>query len=158
MKKRTYFDDYDGPGWPEQSWLAPYFLTDAGRRQAFDLPYGNDHWGLMADGLEGTERLPQWKGRIDIVLTIIGNVDHGAMLCRQKNGPNGVSHYSIADRRRLHEWLETKHGDLRPIGLFIPFEAAWRAVKEFMETDGALPKSIPWISSSDLPPGTFPRP
>jgi hypothetical protein len=62
MKKRTYFDEYDGPGWPEQSWLAPYFLTDAGRRQAFDLPYGNDHWGLMAEGLEGTEHCPNGRG------------------------------------------------------------------------------------------------
>jgi hypothetical protein len=112
----------------------------------------------MADGLEGTEHLPQWKGRIDIMLTIIGNVDHGVLLCHQKIGRNGASHYSIADRRKLHEWLETKHGDLRPIGLFIPFEVAWNAVKEFMAKDGVLPKSIPWIASSELPPGTFPRP
>lgn len=158
MKKRTYFDTYDGPGWPAQSWLAPYFLTDAGRRQAFDLPYGNDSWGLMADGLEGTERLPQWNGRIDIMLTIIGNIDHGVLLCHQKWGPNGVGHYSKGNLLRLREYVETKHGDLRPVGLFIPFEAAWKAVKEFMEGDGVLSKSIPWIAAPDLPPGTFPGP
>jgi hypothetical protein len=42
-----------------------------------------------------------------------------------------------------------------PVGLFISFEQAWRAVKEFLETDGALPKSIAWIANQDLPPDTF---
>jgi hypothetical protein len=32
------------------------------------------------------------------------------------------------------------------------------AVKEFIETDGALPKSIEWIANRDLPPNTFPEP
>ena len=31
-------------------------------------------------------------------------------------------------------------------------------VKEFMETDGQLPKSIEWVANSDLPPNTFPNP
>jgi hypothetical protein len=155
MKKSTYFDTYIGPGWPDANWLAPYFLTDTGRRAAFDEDTDR---ALRIDGLEGTSQLPQFNGRVDLVLTIIGNVDHGVLLCHQKWGPNGIGHYSIADRRRLHEWLETKHGDLKPIGLFIPFESAWRAVKEFVETDGMLPKSVPWIAVPDIPPGAFPGP
>jgi hypothetical protein len=43
------------------------------------------------------------------------------------------------------------------IGLFVPFESAWRAVKDFIESDGELPTSIEWIASRDLPPGTFPE-
>ncbi|MPZ41291.1 MAG: hypothetical protein GEU95_25245 [Rhizobiales bacterium] len=156
MKKHAYFDSYDGPGWPDPTWLAPYFLTDAGRRRAFD--YDNDSWGLGIDGLNGTEHLQQYRGRIDIRLRIFGNVNHGVLLCHQKFGPDGIDYYSIGDRGRLHEWVETMHGDLQPIGLFIPFEGAWKAVKEFMETDGTLPKSIKWIAVSDLPPGTFPGP
>jgi hypothetical protein len=156
MKKHTYFDTYDGPGWPEQAWLAKYFLTPAGRRKFFEL--GNDSWGLNADGLDGTEHLQQFNGRIDIRLTIVGNLDYGILLCHQKFGPNGVGHYSIGDLGRLHEWVKTKDGDLMPIGLFIPFETAWKAVKEFMETDGALPKSIAWIPVRDLPPDSFPNP
>jgi hypothetical protein len=156
MKKHTYFDTYDGPNWPDKNWLAPYFLTDAGRRRAFD--YDNDSWSLSADGLDGTEHLPQFNGRVDIVLTITGNLNHGVLLCHQKFGPNGIGHYSIRDRTKLREWVETMHGDLQPIGLFIPFEMAWKAVKEFLETDGALPKSTNWVSVPDLPPGTFPRP
>jgi hypothetical protein len=44
------------------------------------------------------------------------------------------------------------------VGLFIPFPTTWRAVKEFMETDGELPASIEWIAVADLPPETFPVP
>jgi hypothetical protein len=50
------------------------------------------------------------------------------------------------------------HGDLRPIGLYIPYEKAWLAVKEFIETDGNLPNSIEWVPGRELPPGTFPDP
>jgi hypothetical protein len=158
MNKSTYFYDYDGPGWPESEWLAPYFLTDAGRRVAFDDPYGNDSWALRVDGLHGTGHLPEFNGRVDLVLIMVGHLDHGVLLCHQRWGPKGTRHYSKGNFSRLRDWVETKHGDLRPVGLFIPFEAAWRAVKEFMETDGALPKSIPWIDVRDLPPGTFPSP
>jgi hypothetical protein len=31
-------------------------------------------------------------------------------------------------------------------------------VKEFIETDGQLPKCIEWVADNDLPPGTFPDP
>ncbi|MBS0243246.1 MAG: hypothetical protein JSS20_13790 [Proteobacteria bacterium] len=41
---------------------------------------------------------------------------------------------------------------------FIPFDKAWLAVKEFMETEGQMPTSIPWIYSDDLPDNTFPDP
>lgn len=45
-----------------------------------------------------------------------------------------------------------------PVRLFIPFETAWKTVKEFTETEGELPKSIEWVANRDLPPGTFPEP
>lgn len=45
-----------------------------------------------------------------------------------------------------------------PVDLYAPFELAWQAVKEFIETDGALPKRIAWISGRDLPKDTFPDP
>ena len=54
--------------------------------------------------------------------------------------------------------MKTAHGDKMPIGLFIPFETAWKAVKEFMECDGALPKSIEWIAGGDIPDDAFPPP
>jgi len=65
---------------------------------------------------------------------------------------------SKGDLTKLREWVRTLHNDPMPVGLFIPYADAWRAVKEFIETDGALPKSIEWIANSDLPLGTFPDP
>jgi hypothetical protein len=60
------------------------------------------------------------------------------------------------DLSRLGEFVESLHETQLSVGLFIPFPAAWKAVKEFMETDGELPTSIEWIATRDFPPGTFP--
>jgi hypothetical protein len=68
-------------------------------------------------------------------------------------------YYSKGDLTRLDElvWIG-QEGDLMPIGLFIPFDRAWLAVKEFIETDGALPKSIEWIADADISDEIFPDP
>jgi len=156
MKKRVYFDVFDGPGWPAPTELRRYFLAPPGRRWTFDS--GNDSWGLSMRGLDGTEDLSTGRGRIDLDLTMLGNPDHGVLLHYDRTGgARRVSYYSRGDLRRLREWVLTLHGDLMPIGLYIPFETAWIAVKEFMETDGALPKSIPWIAGDDIPGDAFPR-
>jgi Immunity protein Imm1 len=55
---------------------------------------------------------------------------------------------SKGDLSRLHELVEATHGTPLPVGLFVPIEAAWQVVKEFIETDGELPKSIAWIGQS----------
>jgi immunity protein Imm1 of predicted polymorphic toxin system len=64
------------------------------------------------------------------------------------------------DLTRLDDlvWIGQEEGDLMPIGLFIPFDRAWLAVKEFIETDGALPKSIEWIADADISDEIFPDP
>jgi hypothetical protein len=77
MKKVTDFRDYEGPGWPDQKWLEPYFLTSAGRQKAFGK--GNNHWCVTAKGVDGTEHLPFDK-RIDIDLHIVGKPDLGVLI------------------------------------------------------------------------------
>jgi hypothetical protein len=157
MRKFTYFDTFNRRGWPATKELARYFLTAAGRRQFFES--GNDSWGLKAQGLDGTEHLQAHKGRIDIDLTILGNLEHGVLLFYRKwGGEYQDRYYSKGDQRRLFELVKTAHGDLMPIGLFIPWDTAWKAIKEFIEIDGALPKSIEWIADRDLPPEVFPDP
>jgi hypothetical protein len=47
---------------------------------------------------------------------------------------------SKRDLRRLREWVRSTHDTLLPIGLFVPFEVAWLAVKEFIET-ASLPRA-----------------
>jgi hypothetical protein len=63
---------------------------------------------------------------------------------------------SKGDSRRLREWVRNLHNTPLPVGLFIPFKSAWLAVKEFIETDGALPKSIEWVANRTFRPVRFP--
>ena len=90
---------------------------------------------------------------------MLGNLDHGVLLHYRKGGGDyGDSFYSKGDLTRLREWVKTAHDDLFPVGLYIPFETAWKAVKEFIETDGQLPRSIEWVAGNDLPADAFPDP
>jgi hypothetical protein len=157
MNKRTYFDTYWGAGWPEAKWLERYFLTARGRSDFFAS--GNDSWGLKAEGIDGTDHMPHLKGRVDVDLTIQGHPDLGILLQYLKTGRLPIQTcYSKGDLSRLHQWVKTAHGDRMPIGLFIPFEIAWKAIKEFMDRDGALPTNIAWVSSADIPADAFPPP
>jgi hypothetical protein len=157
MRKTTHFDLFDPKGWPNPDELERYFLAPPGERWTFET--GNDNWGLTLEGVDGTEHLLQNKGRIDIHLIMDGNPVHGVLLTYQKwGGGLKLTYYSKGDPRRLRELVFSQQGSPRPVGLFIPYEKAWSAVKEFMETDGALPTSIEWVASRDLPPDTFPDP
>lgn len=157
MKKRAYFDEYWGPGWPDVKWLERYFLASPDRRWAFSG--GNDSAGLNAEGVEGTEHLDPNKGRIDVRLEMWGNPKLGVLLIYSKWGGGYKETFSSkGDLKRLRELVRSTHDTPLPVGLFIPFEMAWKAVKGFIETDGSLPKSIEWIANRDLPPNTFPDP
>ncbi len=86
-----------------------------------------------------------------------GNPDFGVLLYYRKYGGGYADHhYSLGDLSMLNVWVRTKHSDLNPVGLYIPFRDAWPAVQEFMDTDGELPKCIKWINGSDLPSNAFP--
>ena len=88
-----------------------------------------------------------------------GNPEHGVLLIYSKWGGGIKEIYSSkGDLARLGEQVRTMHDTVLPVGLFIPFKKAWIAVKEFIETDGKLPRSIEWIANRDLPPNTFPDP
>ena len=157
MNKRVYFDGYYGPGWPSPSQLESYFLAPPGQRWTFET--GNDGWGFWAEGVDGTEHLEVNKGRIDVKLQMWGNPELGVLLIYTKWGGEFKDVFSSkGDLSRLREWVRSAHNDPLPVGLFIPFASAWSAVREFIETDGALPKSIEWIANDDLPENTFPDP
>jgi hypothetical protein len=156
MNKRAYFDNEWFRGWPEASWLEPYFLSKSPRWFA---ETGNDSAGFAAEGVEGTDHLLPNKGRIDIQLDLWGNPDLGVLLIWSKWGGGYKETFtSKSDMTRLRELVRSTHDTPLPVGLFIPFEQAWKAVKEFIETDGALPKSIEWVANRDLPKNTFPDP
>src|ERR1700730_5208883 len=108
MRKRSYFDKFIGDGWPEPGELRSYFLALPGQRFR---PW-TGCWGLRAEGGDGTEHLPEGKGRIDIFLTIVGEPDHGVLLQYRKIG-GGLKHdyYSKRDLSRRQGWVNTKGGD-----------------------------------------------
>jgi hypothetical protein len=157
MKKHGYFASRDIKGWPKPQDIAHYFLAPPGRHWFFET--GNDTAGFTAEGADGTEHLEPNKGRIDIELEMWGHPTLGVLLIWSKWGGGHKQNYtSRGDLKRLREFVRTMHNDPMPVGLFVPYEIAWRAVKEFLETDGDLPKSIEWIANHDLPPNTFPDP
>ena len=106
---------------------------------------------LCGDGLSGK--------RVDLDLTLYGIPGVGVLLIYHKYGGGYQDEYtSKGDMSRLQEWVRNLHQTPLPVGLFIPFPKAYEAVKEFIETDGQLPKCIEWVANKDLPPGTFPDP
>jgi hypothetical protein len=156
MQKRAYFDQFDKHEWPDPDWLEPYFLSPPEKRWFFES--GNDGARLVAEGLYGTEGRPR-ESRVDSDLMMWANPALGVLLIYSKSGGGFRETYSSkGDLSRLQEWVRTLHDDPMPIGLFIPFDKAWLAVKEFIETEGELPKSIEWVANRDLPPNTFPDP
>jgi hypothetical protein len=153
MQKYTYFLNQHGEGWPELRWLERFFLTAGGREEAFGE---QESWGLKLYGVDGTEHLERYKDRIDINMTIQGDLSCGILLWYNKSGGRQwVAKYSKGDPAKWRQWIETPQGDRMSVALFIPFETAWKAVKEFIERDAALPQSIDWITDKDLPDYAF---
>ena len=157
MRKSINFGYLDSEGWPSPTEFKPHFFGSDGLHWFPDSRA--DSAALWAKGVNGTEHLQAGNGRIDIELLMWRNPDFGVLLIWSKwGGPYKEMFSSKGDLRRLRDFVSDLYGALLPIGLFVPFETAWKAVKEFIETNGELPKSIEWIANRDLPPGTFPDP
>jgi hypothetical protein len=158
VRKNCYFHDYHGPFWPSPDQLKKHFLALGGH--LWVSPGGNDNWGLGAEGLYGTAALPH-RESVNVELRMTGSPDHGVMLDFARwDGriQRWDSYFSKGDLSRLGRFMYSLHDDPYSLGLFIPFEEAFKAVKEFIESDGELPTSIEWVSGKDLPPETFPAP
>ncbi|WP_045368151.1 Imm1 family immunity protein [Methyloceanibacter caenitepidi] len=158
MLKRTDFGEYEHKGWPAPKTLSRFFLAPPG--QEWFNYWGNDTAALSIEGLYGTENEDHLAGkRVDLDLYLYGMPGLGVLLIYHKHGGGYQEEYtSVGDLSRLNEWVENLHRTKLPIGLFIPFPRAYDAVKEFIETDGELPKCIEWVANKDLPYGTFPDP
>jgi hypothetical protein len=159
MLKEGFFDEHWGVGWPVLSEIEACML-DRARRDAY-FKGGRDGGSFFAKGLYGTEALPPESGRISSQLYLSLNPDLGASL--QYNRWDGrvqkmATFVSKGDLSRLTEFVRSFHGTPLSVGLFISFEDGFRAVKEFIETEGEQPTSIEWIDAETLPPETFPDP
>jgi hypothetical protein len=159
MKKYAYFDAHSNDdGWPAPQDIERYFLAPPGQRW---FPEGSDDGALLCfEGAEGTGHLARGVGgRVDIRLWLQGHPTLGVLLMWSKwDGKRKNDYWSKGDLRRLREYVRTAQGDQMPVGLYVPYQIGWKAVKEFIETNGALPTSIEWVADSDLPSNTFPDP
>jgi hypothetical protein len=124
MKKSSYFDSRETDGWPEAKALKPFFFAPG--RAGMVPHWRNDGASIEAEGIDGTDRLPPNGGRIDLRLLMWGIPNLGVLLIYSKwGGGHRETYSSKGDPRRLREWVRTLHNTPLPVGLFIPFKAAW---------------------------------
>jgi len=147
MRKRVDFEGLVGSGWPSLEELERRFWT---RLREDGAVMGK----LSAEGVDGTAHLEPRNGRIDVGLRLQGIEEHGVILLYWKRGYDDFYSFT-GDLSRLREWIFSLSQTWMPVPLFIPAEKAWNATKEFIETEGALPRSIDWIAAIDLPPNSF---
>ena len=166
LTNEIYFGDLGGPYWPEPVLLRPYFEDQGQHWRTYGG--GNDNFGIKIGGLYGTGDLVPYgfkgvttkeKTQVQAGLSLLGYPNLGVLLYYKRYGGGFSEHcFSYSDLSKCNQWVETLHGDLRPIGLFIPFKEAFPAVQEFMLRDGERPDCIAWVPASDLPKDTFPDP
>jgi hypothetical protein len=153
MKRDIYFGAFQHGRWPDPRELERYFIETEGGGWPTDG--GNDDWGFTIDGLYGTAHLPNERDRVVVDLSMIGFPGLGVRLIYAKwdgRTQRRDDYASKGDLRRLNETVYAAQDTPVCVGTVIPFAEAYRAVKEFMETDGELPKCIEWISVDELPP------
>lgn len=151
MIKDIHFDEFNGSNWPSPAELASFFLAPAGKEWSYKG--GNDSWLISVDGLRGTSKLPP-RERINARMFMTGHPNHGVSL--QLNTWDGTrgsgrSYLSKGDVTKIRDIVYSQHGTPLLLGTFLPFPTGWLAVKEFMETEGNLPRSIEWLD--ELPAG-----
>jgi hypothetical protein len=162
MIKEAYFCNFSESGWPDPRDLESFFRPPNETTEGKDWLCGgsNDSWNLKVRGLYGTDGLPEID-QVKVILYMSGHPVHGVYFQYDKwDGriKRKQTFFAKGDLSRLFEFVRTIHGDPLSIGLFVPFPVAWKAVKEFIETDGGLPKSIEWLAGRDVPVDAFRTP
>jgi hypothetical protein len=156
MRKSCYFHAFYDSCWPSADELKKYFSA-GGKLWA---SHGNDSWALRAEGLYGTAILPL-PDAVTVELRMAASPGHGVTLdfARWHGRIRRLDRYcSVSDLGQLGRFVYGLQGIPYSLGLFIPFEEAYKAVKEFIESDGELPTGIGWVSGEDLLPERFPVP
>ena len=156
MRKTAYFHECPYEGWPSpmdiKSFFSPERWISAG---------GNDSRGFKTVGSDGIEGAPgdQWPSYVSLTMTGVPHLGVTLQYDRwMKSTRQRECYNSKGDVTKTLQFVRSLHGDQLSLGLFISFDQAWIAAKEFLESDGGLPPSVAWVASRDLPPGAFPLP
>lgn len=152
--KRMDFDTFWGEGWPTAEQLKPYFLERT--RMLWRISGGGDTASLVLEGVDGTGGRDLTEGRRDISLYFTGHPKYG--VCLMHHRTSTWTYSSKGDLTKLRTFVRTRQGDLMPLGLFIPFEKAWQATKDFIENDGQRSTAIDWVDNRTFDEDTFPVP
>lgn len=157
--KRAYFGRFDGRGWPSLGQLRPYFFASPERRWFFETGNDGGVFEIRSGEPSGDPSVRTWQDAS--YLYLVGHPIYGVYLhyTRWNGGEQRKESFdSKGDLTRLRERVRDLHGTETPIGLFVPYETAWKATKQFIESEGGFPWSIEWVASSDLPEDVFPTP
>jgi hypothetical protein len=152
MKRSFIFASFGETQWTDAGKIEPFFL-DSKQREAMFIRRQDD--GLFSiDGMEGTDNLSREADRVNARLYLNMLPEHGVTISYHHwdgRSRKKTYFYSKGNLDLINEYVRSFQGSPLQLGLFIPYEAAWRTVKEFMEGDGGLPASIDWVSAG-LPP------
>jgi hypothetical protein len=159
IKKEAAFDDHWGDGWPDIS-AVEQGLSDP-EKLARLFARGRDGGCFSIEWIYNKTNSAPQSELVGATLYMHMNPDHGIKLQYSKwDGRVGEkkTYHSKGDLAQLKQFVRSFHRTPLSIGLFVPFEMGRKAVKEFLETEGALPRSIDWVSDDELPSGVFPLP
>lgn len=157
MKKEKFFAAEPFEGWPEAKELERYFLGPPKQRWLAQIR--NPSASFTLAGLHGTEHMPWYEGRIDVILGLEVHPKWGVFLHWHTRGPiEHEDYFPKGDLNLLREYCYVGQSGPYPVGLFVPMEVGWIAVKDFLEKDGVRSPRIQWVSAHDLPENTFPDP
>lgn len=135
------------------------------RRAVFTDPNGKEHLIDRADWLKnniieqfetywmqgsGDGFIDFYESDENISTLMIGpNVKHGLYLHFIDNIKK-INLLSLNNENELNEVAETADEIYASIGLFLPIDAAWEGISDFIETGKASSK-IKWITPKDIP-------
>jgi Immunity protein Imm1 len=158
MTARTFinFGKFHGNQLPPLNELEQYFTLKRGYLW-LDLP-GVDTAGIEYLDVTGSGEESIEASRVDLALTLWGHPAYGVYLQYDRRAKNDRMTRCSVGSGESGQWIRSRQGDLIPLGLCISFDNAWRAVKEFVETGGALPESVDWLAANKLAPNAFPDP
>ncbi|MEM7303584.1 MAG: hypothetical protein AAF468_21095 [Pseudomonadota bacterium] len=153
--KWSGFVDHTYGYWPDPAEIKPFFSPEYENNEIYHG--GGDDAVITLEGIDGTEHLQLGEGRKDIVLMMWFSPKFGVMLFYHRYGiEDGEIYYSKGDMSKIHTVKRNKHSDPLPVALFIPFDDAFNALEDFINSEGKRSDRIEWVSGLDIPSNTFP--
>ncbi len=160
MRRFIFINGFEGPDWPPIATLEREFMDPTRREWAYWDGSGAAGGYMKISGIEGTEAQPDGRTRSGATISIRAHRQFGATLSHHwwdAKSATATTHLSLGDRSLLSQMTTLDDRQPYPIGLFIPFELAWLAFRDFIQEPTRVTSAVPWINGVDLTaqvPGT----